>query len=449
MTIACRRWLDWDAESGYLMFICLATATRSFEAGIVSSMMPSIQASLGLSYTQEGFLASAPDYGMIPGALLAGHIFQWASPHHVMQLGYIYVAICTVVFSLRVSYAGLVLTRATCSFWWSLSVVHFPAWINSHGNAEKKTRMLALPSLMLLLGTVLGYGVGGFANARGAAPWSSLYGLGGVLMLLCAVIGFTCLDAALVDDVDKSLDVVCVDRASAGGAAEETLTLTGNQRQSCLFLPAKAVELLCCRLFLLVLLMGSCVSGAGGFILYFIAQVGPLVTGWDMMTFSMVIAIGMVPSTIGGTLGGAECLSRIGGYQNYNGALLICVVCSVCCLLSTLMVPLGISISCPPVFIVGTFLIILFAAVPTTAINGLVVSIIPGAAHYASGMLFAALHLSKLIVPSVGGAVIDSLGLVPGFITVLVSLAVIMATTSSFAYVEYTMFHSQPGHVNT
>ena len=61
-----------------------------------------------------------------------------------------------------------------------------------------------------------------------------------------------------------------------------------------------------------------------------------------------------------------------------------------------------------------------FGSAPTAAINGIAVAIPPpDAAHYASGMQFAAQNLAKLVVPSVGGLVIDRIGLLAGFDAVL------------------------------
>ena len=65
-----------------------------------------------------------------------------------------------------------------------------------------------------------------------------------------------------------------------------------------------------------------------------------------------------------------------------------------------------------------------FGSAPTAAINGIAVAIPPpDAAHYASGMQFAAQNLAKLVVPSVGGLVIDRVGLLSGFNAVLVVTA--------------------------
>ncbi|CAE7024855.1 unnamed protein product [Symbiodinium natans] len=57
-------------------FILLSTAIRSFEAGVVASMMPSIRAGLHLTYTSQGNVAGAPDYGIVPSGLLAMAVFR-------------------------------------------------------------------------------------------------------------------------------------------------------------------------------------------------------------------------------------------------------------------------------------------------------------------------------------------------------------------------------------
>ena len=44
----------------FFAFACAATVARAFEAGVVSSAMPRIAASLRLDYAQEGVVAAAP-----------------------------------------------------------------------------------------------------------------------------------------------------------------------------------------------------------------------------------------------------------------------------------------------------------------------------------------------------------------------------------------------------
>ena len=70
-------------QLGYYRFILLSTAVRSFEAGVVASMMPAIRGALGFSYTLQGQVAGAPDYGIVPSGLLAMAIFKRFQPFSV------------------------------------------------------------------------------------------------------------------------------------------------------------------------------------------------------------------------------------------------------------------------------------------------------------------------------------------------------------------------------
>ena len=54
--------------------------------------------------------------------------------------------------------------------------------------------------------------------------------------------------------------------------------------------------------------------------------------------------------------------------------------------------------------------LLLFGAAPTAAMNGICVSCVPEAKHFASAAQFAAQNLAKLLIPILGGYVIDHLG---------------------------------------
>lgn len=71
---------------GYYRFILLSTAIRSFEAGVVASMMPAIRSGLGLTYTTQGQVAGSPDYGIVPSGLLAMAVFKRFPPFSAPRL---------------------------------------------------------------------------------------------------------------------------------------------------------------------------------------------------------------------------------------------------------------------------------------------------------------------------------------------------------------------------
>ena len=63
--------------SVYFVYILLSTALRSFEAGMVASMMIAIKESLSLTYTLEGVVAASPDFGIVPSGIIAVFLFHF------------------------------------------------------------------------------------------------------------------------------------------------------------------------------------------------------------------------------------------------------------------------------------------------------------------------------------------------------------------------------------
>lgn len=318
--------------------------------------------------------------------------------------------------------------------------MHYPVWINSHGSPEKRARMLALPSITLLIGIVSGYVIAGVADAENSGlKWFHLYGLTGCLMGSCAL-SHSLIPPNVVNDVDESQRR----RQAASGEAHllgerQPLLVTSRSGvasalASCV--PKPLLDLCTCRLFLCIVAVGSCVSGAAGFILYFVADFGPAVTGWSKEEFNAVVVALMVGATVCGTLAGAECLTYLGGYQNYSSTLLMVLACGCGTFLSSVSIYIGSGSGSVPTIVLGFFALLFFAAVPTAALNGIAVSVVPSASHYASGLMFGGLHISKMIVPGIGGIVIDSIGLTNGFSAVIVAVGAIMMIASFFAYLE-------------
>ena len=185
----------------YFAFICMSTAFRSFEAGIVSSMMPQIREELGLDFTREGVIAAAPDYGIVPAGLLAIAVFSYAPAYPVLTSGNFVIAAVTTACAVwpvtcdvfympvrwvwggaatsahvaaaaatcadvtplppgpcsqwaageqlrhrpsRPSLASLVTARAVSGLFWGLAAVHYPAWINAKGDPARRTTWLAM-----------------------------------------------------------------------------------------------------------------------------------------------------------------------------------------------------------------------------------------------------------------------------------------------------------------
>lgn len=434
----------------YLVFICVSTVFRSFETGIISSSMPDIKGDLRLTYTYEGMVAASPDYGMTLGAASAAFVFKRMSVHYVLMVSYACIAVVCLAVALYETALMLVVARSIGSFLWSFAVTHYPAWIITHGKQNNRTVMLALPSLMILVGIVSGYVVGGLAATFHFARWNWLYGLEGVLMGACAVWS-ACFDAKLVSDVrdDHGSNGSNGTHKAAAIAPEGKLPLLqktalptepGSICPSWLQLPAEIVALLTSPVFVFTALASSSMSGAGGLILYFIIQVGVEVTGWTREQFTMVSGICMAIAPMSGTIIGAALLQRIGGYQNHGRAILFTAFSALGACLSSLVVMMACLFHTYAVshyaFIVGSFGVTFFGACPVSATNGVTISVVPGTAHYASGLTFAFLHIVKMIVPTLAGMLIDRVGLLIGFSVCGTAIASMMIAWSLLAYIS-------------
>eukprot|EP00913_Durusdinium_trenchii_P028723 g26938.t1 len=290
-------------DSGYFHFILLSTAVRSFEAGVVASMMPSIRQGLQLSYTSQGNVAGSPDYGIVPSGLLAMAIFKRFSPFVVLTSGYFIISAVSVCCALLPSLPTLVAARAIGGLCWGLAAVHYPTWVNRYGPAEQRTLWMAGINAMLLTGIVSGYVLGGLARATGAARWESLYLLEALLMFSCALLG---------SRFEPS--VVQVEPAPASKA--EKSDVTGERS----FFPKELVALGRSGLFLSTLAAGCFQSGAVGFMLYFITQALAAIFHWSPRIIYICVSLVITVGPIGGIVLGAAYLNRAGGYQNYRRA---------------------------------------------------------------------------------------------------------------------------------
>ncbi|KAH8050694.1 hypothetical protein JL720_15310 [Aureococcus anophagefferens] len=138
------------AVQRFFAFICVSTLCRAFEAGICASMMPKIADSLRLSYVQEGVVASAPDYGIVPAGFLAILLFERVDDAYpVLVLG-----------NLLIGAVALWAPRAA-----------------------SKTMWLALSNVVLLGGILVGFAVGGACASKfPEVTWDALYGVEAAMM---------------------------------------------------------------------------------------------------------------------------------------------------------------------------------------------------------------------------------------------------------------------------
>eukprot|EP00435_Cladocopium_sp_Y103_P059692 s786_g21.t1 len=347
-------------SGGYYGFILLSTAVRSFEAGVVASMMPTIRQGLHLTYTSQGNVAGSPDYGIVPSGLLAMAIFKRFSPFSVLTIGYFVIAAVSLGCALLPSFHTLVAARAIGGLCWGLAAVHYPTWVNRYGPTDKRTLWMAGINAMLLTGIVSGYVIGGLARATGMATWESR------------------LDAfAWLVDVGDRKSFIPKELQALGGSG----------------------------LFLCTLAAGCFQSGSVGFMLYFITQALGAVFHWSPRSIYIAVSLVITVGPIGGILSGAAYLNRVGGYQNYRKANGMTAVCAILSLLCGCCLP--------------------FAGQSSA------VSCVPEAKHFASATQFAMQNLAKLLIPLLGGVVIDHLGLVKGYHVVTIGALVFYAIAAS------------------
>ena len=423
----------------FFVFICVSTLCRAFEAGICASMMPSIAEALHLSYVQEGVVASAPDYGIVPAGLLAILLFERVDAYPVLVLGNLLIGLVAAWCAAFPSYASLVVARAVGGLAWGCSMVHYPAWINAKGPAASKTYWLALSNVVLLGGILLGFAVGGVcASAFPKVSWDILYGVEAALMLLAGVAA-----AGFESDV-----VQVVGRRGRRGVecrveSERSELLLGDDPEDAKPRTswAKCKSVLTCELFVYTVGAGSFVCGTVGFLLYFIAQVAEAqAPNWSTAARYGTISAVFVAAPIPGNLFGARYVTRVcGGYENFAKTHAFTIKCAFAGVVAIALMPLASFTSFDPdkrpevlpgawrpVLFCSLVWIFLFAgAAPTAAINGIALAAAPpDAATYASGIQFSVQNGAKLLVPLVGGAVIDGVGLLPGFDSVLLASAV-------------------------
>ena len=405
----------------FFAFACAATVCRAFEAGVVSSAMPRIAASLHLDYAQEGVVAAAPDYGIVPAGIMAMALFERVRARRVLVGACALPAVAAAAAALRPSYPALVAARALGGLGWGCAAVHFPAWVDARAPAKRKPLWLALLNVCLLGGILCGYALGGAL----AADWTRLYLVEAGLMALAAAAA-ACFPADAMDvaRTGEGRRLLGVDTPPRSGLAKLRATVS-----------TPVVARTICA--------GGCMNGTVGFVLYFIAQVAAReAPAWSPALRAAAVSAIFVAAPIPGNLAGAWVVERrIGGYSNLGPTLRFVAAAALgavgCVALLPLAEPGG-----PWCFIAICWAFLFLGALPTPAINGVVLAAAPrDAGTIASGLQFTAQNLMKAIVPLVGGRVIDRVGLLLGFRTVL------LACAAGYAFFAFLAQRAAAGHV--
>ena len=387
----------------FFAFACAATVARAFEAGVVSSAMPRIAASLRLDYAQEGVVAAAPDYGIVPAGIIAMALFERVRARKVLVGACALPAVAAAAAALRPSYRALVAARALGGLGWGCAAVHFPAWVDARAPSKRKPLWLALLNVCLLGGILCGFAIGSAVSA----PWTRLYLVEAGLMALAAV-SAACFPAEIMD-------------VARTGEAQRLLGAAAPQRPGLTKLRAT----LATPVVALTVGAGAFVCGTVGFVLYFIKQVAAReAPSWPTSLQTTAVSAVFVTAPIPGNLVGAYVVEkRIGGYDRLAPTLSFVSAAALGAVGCVALLPLA-GPGRPWPFIALCWGFLFFGALPTPAINGVVLAASPrDAATIASGIQFAAQNLMKAIVPLVGGRVVDRVGLLLGFRSVLLACA--------------------------
>lgn len=401
----------------YMVLLCVSTASRSFEAGILSAMMPDVKESLEFSFSLQGTIAAAPDFGLVPGALIAIGLFSCFRAHTVVSAAIVGISISMLTCACYPSTMMLIMVRAFNGLFWSFCAVHYPTWIDRHGPEDKRTVWLGCYNAFLVLGAFGGIFVGSLARLNGTLPWTLFFAIDGVVMLACGIAHYLYFSDDLVQVV-----ALCSDPGSRDSTTRlqvpESKPQTDGVHGDPPLVPAELMALCGSSIFLFVLGVASILAGMTAFILYFITQslldIGFTPLGGAVSTL-VIMALAPVP----GILIGAKIAAWNGGYQNHVGSFALFVGSSVISTISLALLALFVKVGSKTLFLMVFYVLLFAGALPASALNGIAVSVVPGAAHYASGMLIFSQNLTKAIAPLCGGLIIDRIGLLPGVFTVM------------------------------
>jgi len=436
----------------YFAFMLVSTAFRSYESGIISSQMPAIRSELHLTYTSQGFVAAASDYGLLPSGLLAIVLLTRFAPYDVLRTAYFLIAGLTLLCVFRPTFGIFVSSRALGALLKGLSEVHYPAWVNAHGSREGKTMQLAVLSTVMVVGIFVGYLAGGVARSFGGLRWTYLYGIEAVLMGVCAVV--TCFfDRTLVEaSIAEGDDHGCAEVVASEQGNKDAHERTPLRRRSLPpqggggILPQELRALLTCPLYVFSVAISSTISGVIGFILYFVTQVAQNVMGWSPAHITLVVGVVFIVGPVCGNLGGAWMLSNAGGFENYVPAFRLVLIWVFLAWLFSALLPIAIVTRNPVLFIAGIFGLLLFGAAPVAAITGAAVNAVPGKSGgtYGSGVQFFFQHCVKMLGPIIGGPIIDAVGLGPGFCVVVMAHGLALNLFALGAYWAARNHHRDP-----
>lgn len=277
---------------------------------------------------------------------------------------------------------------------------------------------LAIYNACLLGGILVGYALGAYTTRfflSGTQAWISLYSLDAMLMLILAVWGTAfSFEQVQVIKLDSQTE-----QGNAQLLTEEAVQDTQHDKSACVGF----IKLLKNPIYMMNLLYAAFVGALSAWTLYFVIDVTEAV-GFDVIMAHTAVLGVMLLAPIPGLLIGAAILSMLGGYQDHRAAFSVIVVAGFFSLASTVLLSISALHGWSGLYIPAFYFCTFFAAVPISASNGIAVSVSgQGNSVRGSAYQFAVQNVAKAIIPSMGGAIIGMIGLLPGFFAVLLGCA--------------------------
>lgn len=144
-----------------LTFLTGVNLLNYMDRQILYAVFPPIQAELGLSDTQLGFLASAFMWVYLSTAPIFGLLADRRSRPRLMGLGVAVWSVATAFSGVVRSHAELVLARASVGIGEASYAAVAPAMLSDHFPPGRRGRALAIFSMAIPVGSALGYLLGG------------------------------------------------------------------------------------------------------------------------------------------------------------------------------------------------------------------------------------------------------------------------------------------------
>eukprot|EP00617_Octactis_speculum_P007094 CAMPEP_0185775772 /NCGR_PEP_ID=MMETSP1174-20130828/83250_1 /TAXON_ID=35687 /ORGANISM="Dictyocha speculum, Strain CCMP1381" /LENGTH=342 /DNA_ID=CAMNT_0028463453 /DNA_START=506 /DNA_END=1534 /DNA_ORIENTATION=- len=290
-----------------------------------------------------------------------------------------------------------------------MAAVHYPVWIDSYAATSKqRTMWIGGYNVALLSGILIGYGIGAGASSLGVS-WRVLYAIEAVLMAICGLL-----------TASFSRELLQVSRAPGlDGAPESKSTALESHKPivnaDATSLRDVATRVFASKVYIWTVATGALIAGTVCFILYFVNQYLDKLHIWDETTVFVLTGIIFIAAPIPGNLVGAWYVSRNGGYENAKFSTGSTFVASIFAFFGTIVLALSAGAQSGFLVIFGFYSLLFFGSLPTASVNGIAVSITSKGTVVGSGIQYAISNMGKVVIPPIGGALIDQIGITRGF----------------------------------